>query len=1059
MSDFLYINKTNLSEMKDWKQHFTNGTKGMPKTDSVILNYVESILKKSYEGNEDKVNNNPIAPWLVKVVADIGPININTEKINRIKAVIDYVKKTGNVANIPKMDLIQGSDFAKEKLDKMAEKEKHNSQDNKPQEKEPEKPVKKELSPEELALKYQKKSKELFPELSDETNGNIERVWTCTDGSGRMWVKVLNTSWLNRHCETGDLWGIVCQGGSFGNSRYVNYQLIGPPKGKSSPIKTIIGMGVLKDKGSIAEVKQEGNVQPGSQKTSGGWTDADEMLIEFLTFAPEAKWITYFGDYHGRIVLNASDALHGGGIGFLYHLADEKPDLFKKLAEKRPDMIEANSEIINQIFPNAEELLNFDINKFAQEKPEAFLLNIKKYIQKYGKEAKDILNSFDLISISKQSPQLIENILDDLISNIPNNKFQELVNGLDLSNYVWNNRLKAYSLIEKLSVINDRTTIKNIVTKYSSMFIDGSGGGVKGAITFLREMGKPKLENHKNAKKDLADGKYYSEREENVKDENGKDVRDANGNILKKIVKFEIPDNLLILTQKERRDFINANKDFIKNSIKADEKGKEITFLRLLFSQSNSQEIEKNMKKEKDDFVAYYDSKFKLGEKKKVKLEDKDEIIESPYMPGEFELYSILNPKGVITDDNKVYYPIGVDSAKKNIVNIIKYYYDNNLSKEKEEIKRYYGKRLTPDIAKEELTQRGSKLKYSAIKDYILTLIYSGEKEENALEYFLENFNPEKLNLSKTSGYQLMFGEIKKMVSDELFYSTLKKYKTKLLELGEQGKGIYEQYISLLDVSVFQVKPGDMVMYKSDEYLEEYEMHWDMNLNADVINKGPIFLTQGRKYSVFDVGEYAGSQNGKILILDEGYTSVRGEKITPTKRWFNSRLFEINKSTINSQSMNEKIFRSFVQKRLKMLSENKKAISYTGIMLDNKSKKKLYDWIKDMIKAKKLPPIDGWEFSADHVTINTGKSQDTNLLEKNVELKVLQYAFDEKIAAVSIVPIVDGVEIEFTKEKPHITIAYDKANGARPVQSNELINWKPVPKSFILNGIIKEVPL
>ena len=71
----------NLSEMKDWKQHFTNGTKGMPKTDPMVLNYVESILKKAFDGNEEKVNNNPVAPWLVNVIKNIGPANINTEKI------------------------------------------------------------------------------------------------------------------------------------------------------------------------------------------------------------------------------------------------------------------------------------------------------------------------------------------------------------------------------------------------------------------------------------------------------------------------------------------------------------------------------------------------------------------------------------------------------------------------------------------------------------------------------------------------------------------------------------------------------------------------------------------------------------------------------------------------------------------------------------------------------------------------------------------------------------------------------------------------------------------
>ena len=81
-----------------------------------------------------------------------------------------------------------------------------------------------------------------------------------------------------------------------------------------------------------------------------------------------------------------------------------------------------------------------------------------------------------------------------------------------------------------------------------------------------------------------------------------------------------------------------------------------------------------------------------------------------------------------------------------------------------------------------------------------------------------------------------------------------------------------------------------------------------------------------------------------------------------------------------------------------------------------------------MTKMKKLPSFDGWEFSADHATLNTGIAQDRSILNQKISIKVLEYAFDDKVAAISIVPIVNGVEVEFTKDKPHITIAFDKNN-------------------------------
>ncbi len=85
-------------EMKDWKQHFIQGTKGMPKTEEPILKYVENILKKSFDGAEERVFNNPLAPWLVLCIKEIGPQNINTAKMTQIKTVIDYFKTSGNAA-------------------------------------------------------------------------------------------------------------------------------------------------------------------------------------------------------------------------------------------------------------------------------------------------------------------------------------------------------------------------------------------------------------------------------------------------------------------------------------------------------------------------------------------------------------------------------------------------------------------------------------------------------------------------------------------------------------------------------------------------------------------------------------------------------------------------------------------------------------------------------------------------------------------------------------------------------------------------------------------------
>jgi len=1047
------LNISNLLEMKDWKQHFTNGTKGVPKTDPAILNYVEGFLKKIYDGNEEKVGNNPLAPWLVKTIAEIGPANINTEKINRLKAVAEYVKKTGNVANIPKMDLIQASEFAKEKLEKFAQKEKFAAQGEKPKEENPDQEVvpepEKELSPAEKALQYQEQSKNIFPELKDEKEGKIKRVWTCTDGSGRMWVKVLDNKWLGHSCETGESWGIECQDTSFANSEYINYQLIGPPKGRLRPITTIVGMGVLKSKKSIAEVKQEHNVQPGSQTTSGGWNDSDVQLIEFLSYSPEAKNIEYFGDYYGQIVLDPDESLYGGGIGFLYHISKKRPDLFKFLAVHRPDIIEANKKIIEQLFGNVDELINFNITEFAQKNPETFLLKLKEYIQRYGQEAKDILNKLDLERFAKEKPVLIESSLESITGIIPSQRLFNILNFLDLSNFIHNNKLEAYNWFKKLSnFVEYKKTLKDIIFKYKDIIVPESDGATKNIILFLGEMSKPKSENQANAKYDPIKKVYIGIRYKRVKDEHGNDVLDALGNHVTEPVEYQIPDDALILQQKDRRDFIVLNKEKIKASIKStDEIGKEISYLKILFSQSNFQDVERQLKTEKDLFVNYYNEKFLKKEKKKVNIPGEG-VVQENYMPGEFELFNITNPSDIVNSTLGVrIYPIGIEKAKEIYKNILAYYFSI--------------------FEKEPKTNRSLAI-YQSISCFIETLIESGENEENAIQLFVSTFNPVSITpTDKIAGYSYMFQMIKRLMSHGGYFDFLQKNKEKLLSLGLTGRNIYENGMKDYSAKQYYVQPGDFILYKNNFYPDEFNHYaHKANLKLNVIGTDPIYLTPGRKYKVLDVGKYSNAINGKVLILDEGYIlenrNGEKEKISPKERWFSTTLFDVKSREVTQKvGLEEQKVRTFIQNRIQVVSESKekKSISYTGIVLDSKSQDKLYNWIKEMIRAKKLPSFDGWNFAADHITINTGRAQDKGLLYKKVEVKVIQYAFDDKIAAISIVPTVDGVEIEFTKEKPHITLAFDESKGARPVMSNGLTNWKPVPKSFVLTGEIKEVQI
>lgn len=148
------------------------------------------------------------------------------------------------------------------------------------------------------------------------------------------------------------------------------------------------------------------------------------------------------------------------------------------------------------------------------------------------------------------------------------------------------------------------------------------------------------------------------------------------------------------------------------------------------------------------------------------------------------------------------------------------------------------------------------------------------------------------------------------------------------------------------------------------------------------------------------------------------------------------------------------ILRSIIREVIEMSGEKHKRISYTGVVLDNKSKSKLFDFLKDMQKTKKIIIPDDWTFSADHITINMGPAIDPSILGQKVLMKVLTYGYDENVIAVGVNLDID---IEFEKENPHITIAYNELNGARPVMSNKLTAWRPVPKAFTISGTVLEV--
>jgi hypothetical protein len=132
----------------------------------------------------------------------------------------------------------------------------------------------------------------------------------------------------------------------------------------------------------------------------------------------------------------------------------------------------------------------------------------------------------------------------------------------------------------------------------------------------------------------------------------------------------------------------------------------------------------------------------------------------------------------------------------------------------------------------------------------------------------------------------------------------------------------------------------------------------------------------------------------------------------------------------------------FIGKQPAVSSKPKKVL-YSAVVIDDISRNMLFKAFEDVI------PND-WKKIGHHMTIAFGKGvEDESELEKEVGLVTTHLGISDMAIAV----IVDGYP---SKNKiPHITMAINP-NGGKPVMSNDIKNWKPIP-NLKIRGIVKNI--
>jgi len=134
-------------------------------------------------------------------------------------------------------------------------------------------------------------------------------------------------------------------------------------------------------------------------------------------------------------------------------------------------------------------------------------------------------------------------------------------------------------------------------------------------------------------------------------------------------------------------------------------------------------------------------------------------------------------------------------------------------------------------------------------------------------------------------------------------------------------------------------------------------------------------------------------------------------------------------------------------------------ITYSGVILDNKSKNKLLEFF-----IYSSPYFENWMRTADHMTICMGslpKHTRENYLDEEVILTVTHFGYNEKVAAVKVDGLFTINKSKADKDEgpsfQHITLAYNP-NIGKPQMSNSIENWIAVD-NFNITGTIKEVKL
>ena len=118
-----------------------------------------------------------------------------------------------------------------------------------------------------------------------------------------------------------------------------------------------------------------------------------------------------------------------------------------------------------------------------------------------------------------------------------------------------------------------------------------------------------------------------------------------------------------------------------------------------------------------------------------------------------------------------------------------------------------------------------------------------------------------------------------------------------------------------------------------------------------------------------------------------------------------------------------------------LTEEQSYKVSYSAVVLDKQSRDAILNHLS-------IP--NGWKTICHHMTIKLGELPDNlkNRIGEKVTLRVNKLGKSDKALAV-------GIDTDLSMNAiPHITVAINVANGAKPKDSNDIKDWEDLSESF-----------